>query len=113
MPENFQCILSATTTGANTVMNAITGDATPWFYLQASLFFREIYEFGALWHGVYWDEHEIIYSTRDRGLMARHFPKDQTFIEEIESWEWSKERPTSWKPTVIEDGKTISILYHT
>lgn len=41
-------------------MEAIEGDGSHWSYLSASIFMREINEFGASWHGCSWSTHEII-----------------------------------------------------
>ena len=44
----------------NNVLEAVEGDGTPWSYLSASLFAREIAEFGAMWHGCNWSTHTIL-----------------------------------------------------
>ncbi len=41
-------------------MHVIEGDGSPESYINASLFIREMWEFGALWHGLSWGLHEII-----------------------------------------------------
>ncbi|AIY89299.1 hypothetical protein [Geoglobus acetivorans] len=38
----------------------LDGDGTPESYIQASIFLREMDEFGALWHELRWGLHEII-----------------------------------------------------
>lgn len=42
------------------VMQAVQGDGTPWSYMCASLFAREASEFGAMWHGCSWSDHQIL-----------------------------------------------------
>lgn len=80
-------------------------------YLQASLFFREMREFGALWHGVSWDEHEIIYSSRG-GCNFHHSTECTTFREIMEKCYWTGERPGSWKPSVIEHEDTFTVRFY-
>jgi hypothetical protein len=41
-------------------MEALEGDKTPMSYLQASIVFHELHEFGALWHGVSWGRDVIL-----------------------------------------------------
>ncbi|MBO8182605.1 MAG: hypothetical protein H0Z28_07410 [Archaeoglobus sp.] len=41
-------------------MDVLEGDKTPQSYINASLFYREMLEFGAVWHGLSWGLHEII-----------------------------------------------------
>ena len=41
-------------------MAVINGDGSPWSYVSASIFAREAHEYGALWHGCDWTDHEII-----------------------------------------------------
>lgn len=41
-------------------MKIIKGDKSPLSYLQASIAYHELKEFGAIWHGVSWGFHEII-----------------------------------------------------
>jgi hypothetical protein len=42
------------------VMDVIEGDGTHWSYLSASIFAREMAEFGAWWHGQEWSTHIVI-----------------------------------------------------
>ena len=42
------------------LMEVIECDGSDWSYLSASIFMREVNEFGALWHGCNWSTHEII-----------------------------------------------------
>lgn len=38
----------------------IEGDNSPESYIQTSLFVREMYEFRAFWHDLWWSTHEIV-----------------------------------------------------
>ena len=44
-------------------MDVLEGDETPLSYINASIFYREMLEFGAVWHGLSWGLHEIIERT--------------------------------------------------
>lgn len=92
------------------VMDAIEGNGTPWSYMSASLFAREVSEFGAMWHGCDWSTHTIIgadpWVTPYRRLEISPNP---------DSWKWKRPRPDSWEPTCEQVGpKTVvSFLTHT
>jgi hypothetical protein len=49
-------------------MEAIDGDKTPLSYLQASIVYHELHEFGAVWHGVSWGRDVILPLTNDSKL---------------------------------------------
>ena len=82
------------------VMAAITGDGSPESYMQASIFAREIVEFGALWHGSEWSMHEII-AANSRCLAA----------ERQAEWEWMEFAPVEWSPTVTMGDQIVSEFY--
>ena len=42
------------------LMDAVEGDGSPWSYFCASMFVREISEYGAMWHGCEWSTHSIL-----------------------------------------------------
>ncbi len=42
------------------VIDVLEGDGSPQSYISASIFYREMLEFGALWHGLSWGLHDII-----------------------------------------------------
>ncbi|MCI1589780.1 hypothetical protein [Heyndrickxia oleronia] len=44
----------------NDFMEVIDGDKTPLSYLQASIVYHELHEFGAIWHGVSWGRDVIL-----------------------------------------------------
>lgn len=97
------------------LMEAIEGDGTPWSYLSASLFAREIAEFGAMWHGCSWSTHVILGSDPwglFRGFIRRNSsekgpsggPKD---------WRWLEPKPREWRPMVCEDSGNIVVKFYT
>lgn len=71
-------------------MNVLEGDNTPHSYINASLFYREMLEFGAVWHGLSWGLHEII--------------ERADLLEGTELWEAEDLRPkvTLGERTIVE-----------
>ncbi len=97
------------------VMEVIEGNGTPWSYLSASIFSREVGEFGAMWHGNNWTMHTIIDSLEVINGLAT---KPGATVDENE-WEWVDTKPIEWGPRVYEveglvtvDFKTFSALGH-
>jgi hypothetical protein len=83
------------------VARYVQGDGTALSYFEASLFLREVYELGALWHGCSWGTHEIVTEHGD-------LPPSP--------WTWRVRRPESLAPTVAEwdDGrKRVEFYTHT
>ena len=80
------------------LMVAVEGDGSPWSYLQASLFGREAFEFGAWWHGCSWSNEEIIEA--DLGLDSRE-------------WKWRGQRPTTWEPMVEIAKRSVRVRFFT
>lgn len=92
------------------VMDAIEGNGTPWSYMSASLFAREVAEFGAMWHGCDWSTHTIL------GADPWMMPCRRLEISPApDSWKWRRPRPDSWEPTFEQVGSKIvvSFLTHT
>jgi hypothetical protein len=95
------------------VMDAIDGDGSPWSYMCASIFGREISEFGAMWHGCDWDTHRI--------LDADPWDDDQdgqkTGLTEpmapAAEWEWVQPKPTDWRPQVVQEGNRVTVSFLT
>lgn len=96
------------------IMSAIEGDGSPRSYLEASIFGREIYEFGAIWHGGDWCTHRV--SDRDpftEGVAGgdcgsrefRLFPRDD--------WTVEKALPRDWSPTVTMTAKQARVEFTT
>ncbi len=94
------------------VMEAIEGDRTPWSYLSASIFAREIAEFGASWHGVIWSTHTILsgdpwifphvwWEEDEKGLLSEH------------GWQWLFRRPSEWKPSVVCNNGVTFVKFYT
>ncbi|MDF0728928.1 hypothetical protein PY093_20150 [Cytobacillus sp. S13-E01] len=81
-------------------MEVIEGDRSPLSYLQATIAYHELHEYGAMWHGVSWGRDEILPVEKER---------------EISSYEWEMEEE---EPKIIEphfyinnNGNPVVILY--
>jgi len=81
-------------------MEAIDGDKTPLSYLQASMAYHELHEFGAVWHGVSWGRDVIL-----------PFPNDSTLNYE---WEMNENEPDVIEPYFYygSEGNPV-IVFHT
>jgi hypothetical protein len=84
-------------------MQAIEGDKTPLSYLQASVVFHELHEFGAMWHGVSWGRDVILPMSDDQ----------KTYFDNLE-WEMSEEEPDIIEPHFYYsyEGNPI-VVFHT
>lgn len=87
------------------VMKAIDGDRSAWSYLCASIFARELTEFGAWWHGCEWSTHKIL---GDAPLTDSPADGD----EAPEPWQWIEPAPENWLPTVVM-GDPIQVRFFT
>ncbi len=74
-------------------MHVIEGDGSPESYIHTSIFIREMWEFGALWHGLSWGLHEII-------------------DYEPEGFEWHEKVDLDLQPKVIM-GEKIKVEFFT
>jgi hypothetical protein len=86
------------------VMEAVEGDGSEFSYVSASLFAREISEFGAFWHGCSWSSHTII---------DEKSPSDEFTFEEIDNWDWSEEKPKEWRPSATKVSHNILVNFYT
>ncbi|MET1248966.1 hypothetical protein ABWW58_09285 [Sporolactobacillus sp. STCC-11] len=57
-------------------MSAIEGDQTPLSYIQASVVYHELHEFGALWHGVSWGRDQILPLNEDSEVLENDYDWD-------------------------------------
>jgi len=93
-------------------MRAIEGDGTPWSYLCASLFSREIREFGAMWHGSDWNTHTILDRDPLAAGVAGRRQRDDRPSGAPELWTWFESKPAEWKPHVVQDGAAVTVVFH-
>jgi hypothetical protein len=100
------------TAAVDDVMEVIEGDGSPWSYLCASLLGREIYEFGAMWHGCSWGTHKIL----GKNPWAANKPSKRTWEDMLgdrAKWTWQESEPTQWSPQVTEDKNTMKVMFFT
>lgn len=96
------------------VLKAIEGDGSPRSYLSASLFAREVAEFGAMWHGCDWSTHIIIGSAPWESPQSA----DEESMFEAPSghpddWEWLEDRPMDWQIQVSEGNDMVTVTFYT
>jgi hypothetical protein len=87
----------------NDFMQAIDGDQTPLSYLQASIVFHDLQEYGAVWHGTSWGR-DIILPLND----------DQNSSTHTNEWEMIENEPEVIEPHFYynSEGNPI-IVFHT
>lgn len=96
------------------VMEAIEGDGSPWSYLSASIFAREIAEFGAMWHGCSWSTHVILgkdpWSFPQTSARRRPLPAPSGNLND---WRWLESKPLRWGPEVCADSSIVTVTFYT
>jgi len=95
------------------LMEVIEGNGSHWSYLSASIFMREIHEFGASWHGCDWSAHEII----DKAPSVYFDPAQRnsgetTLHTQVDEWTWLGKRPKEWQPSVSLDNDRIIVTFY-
>jgi|GEM_PF-1024792 len=95
------------------VMEAIDGDDLPEAYLQASIFRREIREFGAGWHGVRWGFFTVLDANPwDRAAAKGDDSPLSRPRSKPQQWKWMAPKPTQWSPEVrIERDRAVVTFY--
>jgi hypothetical protein len=88
------------------VMEAIDGDGSPLAYLSASLFARELREFGAQWHGCDWNTHTILGENPLTGSAPEMMTVD------ADQWTWIEAAPVCWLPTVVS-AHPVGVCFYT
>jgi hypothetical protein len=91
----------------DSVMEVIEGDGSPISYLCASIFAREVKEFGAIWHGCSWGLVKIIESdpwSNEEKYFGTPSPKNK--------WKWSLPRPINWRPHVKVESELINVTFY-
>ncbi len=87
----------------NDVMEAIDGDGTPWSYMCASLFCREISEFGAMWHGCSWGTHTILGRNPIDPWKPMRGDRQDRPSGGPAKWTWIEREPADWRPRAADD----------
>ena len=92
------------------VMDAVVGDRSPLSYLEASLFRRELAEFGAYWHGIEWGAHTVLGGDPRKDMVGDGMDRPYGPVEE---WAWAGRMPRIWKPSVRITKKDVRVALHT
>ena len=93
------------------IMEAIEGDGTLHSYLSASIFAREIAEFGADWHGIIWSEHTILVG--DPWTYPHNWSDECEPSKNTKEWKWLESPPSEWRPSVVSNGEVITVNFYT
>jgi len=96
------------------VMEGLEGDGSRWSYLSASLFEREVADFGAMWHGIDWGTHVILGD--DPWSLSRLLSPGSPFEGPSggrEDWEWLEPKPSRWEPEVWSGADAVVVTLHT
>ncbi len=98
----------------DSVMEIIEGDGTPLSYLRASIFAREIAEFGSHWHGEIWKVHTVLGDDLDDLEPITNEYHDERGAMRIESFlKWYEDKQILLAPVVIQDDETITVRFYT
>ena len=93
------------------IMEAIEGDGTLDSYLSASIFAREIAEYGADCHGVIWSEHTILVG--DPWTYTHNWSDECEPSKNTKEWKWLDHPPSDWRPSVVSSGEVITVNFYT
>jgi hypothetical protein len=95
------------------LMKAIEGDGSPWSYLCASVFCRELGEFGAMWHGCDWSTHSILDAIPwSKGKTTEESSNDKP-TGDTADWKWLEPEPSEWLPQVTEEKNEVTVTFFT
>jgi hypothetical protein len=88
----------------------IEGDGSPWSYFCASLLMRELWEFGALWHGTSWGACSVITSNDPWVEKSEEYLDESKMLSKKPDWEWDH-KPESFKPSVTVGEKEVKVQF--
>lgn len=88
-------------------MRLIEGDGSPWSYVSASIFARELAEFGAIWHGCSWSTHTILAGKQDADRV------EDARMANADSWTWLEPEPADWRPLVAGENGRVTVTFYT
>jgi len=93
------------------VMDAIEGDGSPLSYLSASLLYRELCEFAALWHGVSWGACQLLGKppAQSRDNRGRRKTADNL---QSNQWTWRHRDREDWPPRVTHTEHGVEVRLH-
>ena len=93
------------------VMDAIEGDGSPLSYMSASLLYRELCEFGALWHGVTWGACQLLGRAP---AQAGYNRSRQRAVSNAQSsqWTWRHRDREKFPPRVTHTEHGVEVRLH-
>ncbi len=91
-------------------MLAIEGDNSPWSYFCASIFAREMREFGALWHGTSWGVCTVIAGDDPWSEPTLQEPNEMPISSLREKWEWTQ-KPNNFYPSVEMVDQIVKVRF--
>ena len=95
------------------LMDVIEGDGSHWSYLSASIFAREIHEFGAMWHGCGWSTHEIIDKAPfDYFNQTQGDSEGRISDTKVDGWTWLVKKPKEFQPSVCKKNDKIIVTFY-
>lgn len=94
------------------IMDVIEGDGTPWSYLCASIFAREVSEIGTFGHGSRWAAHHLL-GTDPWETAAASQPTSPDRGPTGTAWQWHMPKPKSWLPSVAINGHQPVVTLYT
>jgi hypothetical protein len=65
-----------------------------------------------MWHGCHWSTHTILGKNPLKARRSRRGRLDEPSAPS-EQWTWAKPEPAEWKPQVVEEGDSISVVFFT
>lgn len=93
---------------SDSMMEALQGDDTPWSYLLASFFWRDVEAAGDIymgWGG--WSGHMFVSSAEEAETASFFGPPDN----QEERWTWSF-KPKDFLPRVFMDRETAKVVFY-
>jgi hypothetical protein len=97
----------------DSIMEQIEGDNSAWSYMVASLLSRELWEFGAMWHGTNWGTHRILDSSPwQAGTHGNDDPMSNPKTAE-QDWKWLEPKPKHWRPRVTIEKDRVTVTFYT
>jgi hypothetical protein len=100
------------------IMQVVEGDGSLWSYLSASIFSREVNEFGASGHFWNWRWHSIIGSdfwkpTGDANKFDETISAIEEPLKNTDDWDWEGTVPLYWNPVVRKENKIVKVTFYT
>jgi len=92
-------------------MEIVQGDGSPYSYMVASIFAREMSEFGKFGHGGNWIAYHILEDDPWQNSFEVRVGSDMSMDES--EWTLRVPKPSSWKPSVMVNPEAIITRFYT